>query len=145
MLRMQPSGKAALNLGDLKGFHRMARALLTDLEAVARLGLPMIGLDPALVMVLRQDYPKQGLSAPNILLPQEFLVQELAAGVAFPGHRIAPPAPADPLHRDHRPPRRRPPMGRGIRGLGSEDRNPSHGMLRYGGVVRASGAASGGV
>ncbi|GGW42450.1 FAD-linked oxidase [Gemmobacter lanyuensis] len=84
VLRMQPSGKAALNLGDLKGFHRMARALLTDLEAVARLGLPMIGLDPALVMVLRQDYPKQGLSAPNILLPQEFLVQELAAGVAFP-------------------------------------------------------------
>lgn len=84
VLPMRPSGKAALNMGDLTGFRRMAQALIRDLQAVAARGVPLIGLDPALVMVLRQDYPKQGLTPPRVLLPQEFLAEELARGQTFP-------------------------------------------------------------
>jgi Fe-S oxidoreductase len=84
ILRLRPSGKAALNLGDMRGFGVMARALMRDLQAVADRGIPLVGLDPALVMVLRQDYPKQGLHPPRVLLPQEFLVEEIAKGRALP-------------------------------------------------------------
>lgn len=84
ILPMRPSGKAALNLGDLAGFRTMAQALIRDLQAVADRGLPLVGLDPALVMVLRQDYPKQGLIPPKVQLPQEFLADELARSTQFP-------------------------------------------------------------
>ena len=83
-LPLRSSGKAALNLGDLAGFRTMAQALIRDLQAVADRGLPLVGLDPALVMVLRRDYPKQGLTPPKVLLPQEFLADELARGKPFP-------------------------------------------------------------
>ena len=83
-LPLRPAGKAALNLGALRGFGTMARALLKDLQAAADRGLPLVGLDPALVMMLRQDYPKQGLTPPPVLLPQEFLAQEIARGRPLP-------------------------------------------------------------
>jgi FAD/FMN-containing dehydrogenase/Fe-S oxidoreductase len=84
LLPMRPAGKAALTLGDQKGFGRMAEALTGQLTRVAACGQPMIGLDPALVMMLRQDYPKAGLRTPNVMLPQEFLAAELKRGRAFP-------------------------------------------------------------
>lgn len=83
VLRLRPAGKAALNLGDLRGFGAMARTLLKDLQTVADRGLPLVGLDPALVMMLRQDYPKQGLTPPRVMLPQEFLMEEIARGKAL--------------------------------------------------------------
>jgi FAD/FMN-containing dehydrogenase/Fe-S oxidoreductase len=89
ILRLRPSGKAALNLGDLRGFGVMARALIEDLRAVADKGIPLVGLDPALVMVLRQDYPRQGLHPPRVLLPQEFLVEEIEKGRVLPKARRA--------------------------------------------------------
>ncbi len=84
VLRLRPAGKAALNLGDLVRFHAMAAALIADLQPLADRGIPLIGLDPTLVMLLRQDYPKQGLKPPQVLLAQEFLTQEIAAGKGFP-------------------------------------------------------------
>jgi FAD/FMN-containing dehydrogenase/Fe-S oxidoreductase len=84
LLPMRPAGKAALTLGDQNGFGRMASALLRQLERAAASGVPLVGLDPAFVMMLRQDYPKAGLRAPTVLLPQDFLASEIQSGRLFP-------------------------------------------------------------
>lgn len=68
----------------MQSFGAMARALVKDLQAVADKGVPLVGLDPAVVMALRQDYPKQGFNPPRILLAQEFIAQEIAAGKHLP-------------------------------------------------------------
>ena len=72
-----PAGKTALSSGDLKGFHRMATRLAALLERAAATGAPLIAFEPAFALMLRQDYPKQGVSLPPVLLPQEFLAGEL--------------------------------------------------------------------
>ncbi|APX25759.1 FAD/FMN-dependent dehydrogenase (plasmid) [Salipiger profundus] len=81
---MRPAGKVAGDLGDRKGFRRMAEALAASLREAAARKVPMIGLDPAFVMALRQDYRKAGLDVPEVLLPQEFLAAELRRGAVFP-------------------------------------------------------------
>ncbi|MDB6454393.1 FAD-binding and (Fe-S)-binding domain-containing protein [Falsirhodobacter sp. 20TX0035] len=83
LLPMRPAGKAALGAGDMAGFRRMAGALAEQLSRAAATGAPLIALDPALAMMLRQDYPKAGISTPKVLLPQEFLAAE-AATRSFP-------------------------------------------------------------
>ncbi|BAQ71525.1 FAD linked oxidase (plasmid) [Rhodovulum sulfidophilum] len=94
MLDMRPAGKTAQSLGDPR-FAAMATRLRRHLEAAAATGAPLIGLDPALVMQLRQDYPQAGLALPPVLLPQEFLAREIAAGRRFPDFATAKgPAPA---------------------------------------------------
>ena len=62
----------------------MAARLVAALKAGAAGGAPMIGLDPAFVMALRQDYRKAGLDVPEVLLPQEFLAAEIRGGVTLP-------------------------------------------------------------
>ena len=37
-------------------------------------------------MMLRQDYPKAGIAVPEVMLPQEHLVREIAAGRRLPHH-----------------------------------------------------------
>lgn len=81
LLPMRPAGKAAWAMGDRKGFAHMAAALVAQLQAEKA---PLIGLDPALVMLLRQDYPKAGFAPPPVLLPQEFLAAEIDRGRTFP-------------------------------------------------------------
>nr|WP_253949044.1 FAD-binding and (Fe-S)-binding domain-containing protein [Mangrovicoccus sp. HB161399] len=81
---MLPAGKLAGDLGDRAGFAKMADRLQAALEAGAETGAPMIGLDPAFVMALRQDYAKAGRKLPEVMLPQEFLAAEAAGGRAFP-------------------------------------------------------------
>ncbi|MEQ8258568.1 MAG: FAD-binding and (Fe-S)-binding domain-containing protein [Roseovarius confluentis] len=87
LLEMRPAGKAALTMGDRKGFEKMAQALSQQLSRAAETGAPLVGLDPAFVMMLRQDYPKAGFAVPEVLLVQEFLVQEIEAGKTFPSVR----------------------------------------------------------
>ncbi|WP_234730930.1 FAD-binding and (Fe-S)-binding domain-containing protein [Acidocella facilis] len=84
LLKLHPAGKVAQTFGALPAFMAMATRLCAALSALARLGVPLVGLDPALVMQLRQDYPKAGLIPPSVALPQEFLVRELEAGRVFP-------------------------------------------------------------
>ncbi|EKM98519.1 FAD-binding and (Fe-S)-binding domain-containing protein [Acidocella sp. MX-AZ02] len=84
LLKLHPAGKVAQTFGALPAFMAMATRLCAALAALARLGVPLVGLDPALVMQLRQDYPKAGLIPPSVALPQEFLVRELEAGRVFP-------------------------------------------------------------
>lgn len=76
VLDMRPAGKAAQTMGDRKGFLAMAGQLVARLQAAAATGRPLIGMDPAFVMQLRQDYPKSGLTPPPVLLPQEFLLTQ---------------------------------------------------------------------
>ncbi|MDT0684580.1 FAD-binding and (Fe-S)-binding domain-containing protein [Roseicyclus sp. F158] len=83
-VEMLPSGKAAADLGDRASFGRAADRLLEALRAGAAHGVPMVGVDPAFVMALRQDYPKSGRRVPEVLLVQEFLAQEVEAGVQWP-------------------------------------------------------------
>jgi len=75
-LPMQPGGKVALSFGNIKGFRRMAEALSSHLHAAATTGLPIIAVEPAFAMMLRQDYAKAGIALPPVFLPQEFLAVE---------------------------------------------------------------------
>lgn len=84
LLKLHPAGKVAQTFGALPAFKAMAARLCAALSALERLGVPLVGLDPALVMQLRQDYPKAGFTPPPVALPQEFLVRELEAGRVFP-------------------------------------------------------------
>lgn len=83
MLPMRPAGKAAHGAGEMAGFHRMAQAVAMDLHAAASTGHPLVAFEPAFALMLRQDYPKAGISVPPVQLPQEFLTAE-AARRTFP-------------------------------------------------------------
>lgn len=91
VLPMLPAGKAAQSLGDAAGFRAMAARLTETLQRAAKSGAPIIGLDPAFVMMLRQDYPKAGFHPPPVLLAQEFLSAELSAGQTFPKRHTGAP------------------------------------------------------
>ncbi|AZY96041.1 FAD-binding oxidoreductase (plasmid) [Paracoccus sp. Arc7-R13] len=80
VLDMMPAGKSAQSFGDMDGFYMMGTRLVAHLKKAAASGLPLVGMDPAFVMQLRQDYPKAGLTPPSVLLAQEFLAAEAAAG-----------------------------------------------------------------
>ncbi|MER9708416.1 FAD-binding oxidoreductase [Mesorhizobium sp. M0204] len=99
LVEMVPAGKLANDMGDRKGFRRMGDRLRDVLEVAASRGVPLIGYEPAFVMALRQDFPKEGYSLPEVLLPQEFLALEIRAGASFA--RAADGATDDPLHREH--------------------------------------------
>ena len=62
----------------------MARRHIRALQALARFDIPMVGLDPAMTLVFRQEYAKiEGIQdLPRVLLPQEWLLQALADGPA---------------------------------------------------------------
>ncbi|ANT60831.1 FAD-linked oxidase [Salipiger sp. CCB-MM3] len=83
-VEMLPAGKVAGDLGDRAGSAKMAGRLVAALSNGAASGAPMIGLDPAFVMALRQDYRKAGLDVPEVLLPQEFLAAEVRRGATLP-------------------------------------------------------------
>ncbi|MDQ0560151.1 FAD/FMN-containing dehydrogenase/Fe-S oxidoreductase [Rhizobium mesoamericanum] len=81
---MQPGGKAAHVLGDRARFVRQARKLRSAIDTVASSGRPMVGVDPAFVMMIRQEFVKAGLAGQHVLLVQEFLSAEIASGRALP-------------------------------------------------------------
>lgn len=84
ILDLVPAGKAAQNLGDMSRFGAMAREMTAQLESAAGTARPLVGMDPAFVMQLRQDYPKAGLNPPRVHLPQEFLADEMRFKKNFP-------------------------------------------------------------
>ncbi|NEI73678.1 FAD-binding protein [Rhizobium lusitanum] len=91
ILDMLPAGKAAQNMGELEGFRAMAARLVALLQKAAQTGRPLVGIDPAFVMQLRQDYSKAGFKPPRVLLPQEFLAAEMKNGKEFPHTQGAEP------------------------------------------------------
>ncbi|TAM55425.1 MAG: FAD-binding oxidoreductase [Paraburkholderia sp.] len=74
-----PNGKPLHVQGFLGAFARAARRNATRLAALARFDVPLIGLDPAMTLVYRQEYRKVsgGETCPRVLLPQEWLIGAL--------------------------------------------------------------------
>lgn len=83
-----PNGKPLHVQGFLGAFTRTARRTARRLQALAGFDIPLVGLDPAMTLVYRQEYAKiPGLISPEVLLPQEWLVKALperTADVAAP-------------------------------------------------------------
>jgi len=93
----RPNGKPLQVQGFLPAFERAARRNADGLAALARSGVPLVGLDPAMTLVYRQEYRKvEGADAcPEVLLPQEWLLKawpegavaaQPAAGYRLLGH-----------------------------------------------------------
>ncbi|MBS7660420.1 FAD-binding oxidoreductase [Pseudomonas lalucatii] len=81
------NGKPLQVQGFLGAFARVARRSAARLRALAEQGVPLVGLDPAMTLVYRQEYPKLlGAEAcPNVALPQEWLARVLPATPAWAG------------------------------------------------------------
>jgi FAD/FMN-containing dehydrogenase/Fe-S oxidoreductase len=73
------NGKPLHVQGFLGAFARAAIRNARQLKALADCGVPLVGLDPAMTLVYRQEYQKvPGLNdCPKVLLPQEWLVDAL--------------------------------------------------------------------
>ena len=74
---LHANGKPLQVQGFLPAFERVARRHIRALQALARFDIPLVGLDPAMTLVFRQEYAKiesiQDL--PRVLLPQEWLLK----------------------------------------------------------------------
>lgn len=73
------NGKPLHVQGFLGAFAKAAVRNGTQLKALADCGVPLVGLDPAMTLVYRQEYQKvPGLEgSPKVLLPQEWLMDVL--------------------------------------------------------------------
>jgi len=73
------NGKPLHVQGFLGAFNKAAIRNARQLSALADCGVPLVGLDPAMTLVYRQEYQKvPGLGdCPKVLLPQEWLVDVL--------------------------------------------------------------------
>lgn len=73
------NGKPLHVQGFLGAFNKAAIRNARQLSALADCGVPLVGLDPAMTLVYRQEYQKvPGLGdSPKVLLPQEWLVDVL--------------------------------------------------------------------
>lgn len=73
----KPNGKPLQVHGFLKAFAKAADINATLLNGLAKSGIPLIGLDPAMTLAYRGEYKKVlGNQAPNVLLIQEWLVTQ---------------------------------------------------------------------
>ncbi|MDT4802603.1 hypothetical protein FQZ97_353270 [compost metagenome] len=76
-----PNGKPLQVQGFLGAFAFTARRTARNLRGLADFGVPLVGLDPAMTLVYRQEYTKvPGLDCPRVLLPQEWLVDVVPDG-----------------------------------------------------------------
>ena len=73
----RPNGKPLQVQGFLRAFDRAAGRNAAGLAALAAQGVPLVGLDPAMTLVYRQEYRKVAGAeeCPPVLLPQEWLVE----------------------------------------------------------------------
>jgi Fe-S oxidoreductase len=72
----RPNGKPLHVQGFLPAFERAAARNAALLKALAASGIPLVGLDPAMTLVYRQEYLKVtgAQDCPPVLLPQEWLL-----------------------------------------------------------------------
>jgi len=85
-----PNGKPLHVQGFLHAFDRAARNNSGQLQQLAQSGVALVGLDPAMTLVYRQEYRKvAGAQPPEVGLPQEWLLRVVpdrqleAPGTAF--------------------------------------------------------------
>jgi FAD/FMN-containing dehydrogenase/Fe-S oxidoreductase len=74
------NGKALHIKGFLRAFARVVARNTERLRAVSELGFPLVGIEPAVVLTYRDEYPKQlgGDAGFHVSLLQEFLQKRLA-------------------------------------------------------------------
>jgi len=83
VLPLFPNGKALHVKGKLQQFKAQVQANHWILERAAQLKIPMVGVDPAVTLTYRDEYPKTlGIDSLDykVLLPQEWLVRQMNAG-----------------------------------------------------------------
>jgi len=87
LLPFKPNGKPAHIKGFLDKFAKTAQTAADFLNQLASLGIPMVGVDPALVLVYRDEY-KVALGQQRgdfqVLLSNEWLLQQLPQLPALP-------------------------------------------------------------
>ncbi|OHV12956.1 FAD-binding and (Fe-S)-binding domain-containing protein [Kushneria phosphatilytica] len=73
-----PGGKPSEVLGMLGRFERTARYQAERLRSLARFGVPLVGIDPAMTLIYRQEYPKTlgEQAVPKVMLLQEWLLTQ---------------------------------------------------------------------
>ncbi|MGQ7147267.1 hypothetical protein ACUOA8_51985, partial [Escherichia sp. SS-MK2] len=80
LLPFSPNGKAQHIKGFLNRFAKTAKKTADFLNRMAKLGMPMVGVDPALVLCYRDEY-KLALGEErgefNVLLANEWLASAL--------------------------------------------------------------------
>jgi FAD/FMN-containing dehydrogenase/Fe-S oxidoreductase len=83
----RPNGKPLHVQGFLAMFERTAARNATLLQTLAASGIPLVGLDPAMTLVYRQEYLKVtgAQDCPPVLLPQEWLLRALPQSRPGPG------------------------------------------------------------
>ena len=73
-----PNGKPLHVKGFLSSFRKPAEKSTNQLREIAETGVPLVGIDPSVVLTYRDEYPKI-LDQPDlgftVLLSQEFLLQ----------------------------------------------------------------------
>lgn len=83
VLPFKPSGKAQHVKGFLHKFAKTAQNQADFLNRVAKLGLPMVSIDPALTLIYREEYKdvlKESRGNFNVLLAHEWLSEEIKKG-----------------------------------------------------------------
>lgn len=83
VLPFKPSGKAQHIKGFLTQFAKTAQQQADFLNRIAELGLPMVGVDPALVLIYRDEYRhilQQHRGNFSVLLAHEWLEKQLISG-----------------------------------------------------------------
>ncbi|GFM80107.1 FAD-linked oxidase [Pseudomonas cichorii] len=74
-----PNGKPLQVQGFLAAFEKAASFNSQSLRKLEAYGIPLVGLDPAMTLVYRQEYSKTlgSENVPTVLLPQEWLAAQL--------------------------------------------------------------------
>ena len=74
-----PNGKPLQVQGFLKAFEKAASFNGQSLLSLQQYGIPLVGLDPAMTLVYRQEYAKtlETGNAPQVMLAQEWLIDAL--------------------------------------------------------------------
>ncbi|WP_223473680.1 FAD-binding and (Fe-S)-binding domain-containing protein [Pseudomonas sp. BF-B-27] len=77
-----PNGKPLQVLGFLGAFEKTARKSSAKLSDLSKFGIPLVGLDPAMTLVYRQEYSKLSadIACPMVFLPQEWLAKIFEVG-----------------------------------------------------------------
>ncbi|MCX5568085.1 FAD-binding and (Fe-S)-binding domain-containing protein [Kaistia nematophila] len=84
IVTLPPGSKAAHVKGMRKRFTRLASRQIAALNELEKTGRPMIGVDPAFVLMTRSEFREVAPSVPKVMLVQEFLRQRLTAGDPWP-------------------------------------------------------------
>lgn len=87
LVPFMPNGKPLQVHGFLDRFKQQAQRHATLLNQLSAQGIPLVGLDPAMTLVYRQEYVQAlapEMEAPQVQLPQEWLHQWLSQHVTEP-------------------------------------------------------------